>query len=99
MENIDEVKKFGVGTMSFFISILAIIFTFTIISGKTVGEYILDAINISFSVEAISLILLSVAAFIGYKYKKHYLAKSGLNISVVFIILMFILSTLSAYYQ
>lgn len=95
MENVNNSKKCGLGTLSLPVAIFAIMFSFTVIAGKTVGEYILNSINISFPTAIISLILFLISGFIGYKFKKDYLAKNGMVISCIFLGLIFCLSFLS----
>ena len=47
--------------------------------------------GISLPINEISLVMLVIALFIGYKYKENYLAKQGFILSLIIILLMFIL--------
>lgn len=80
--------KFGKGTSSLILSIIAIMFSFTSLGEKTIGQEILAAIGIRFPVMIISAIIFVIAMFIGHIYRENYGAKIGRNISILFIILM-----------
>ena len=92
MSESNHSKRWGIGSLSFFISIFSIMFSFTFQWGKYVGEHILDAIGVVFPISIISLILFCISIFIGYKYKHNYLAKSGRIISIIFVVLMIVLT-------
>lgn len=94
VRNIDT-KKCGIGTSAFIISIFSIMFSFTYLGEKSIGENILEFIGVRFPVNVISIILFVISIFIGHKYKENYYAKVGRNISIFFIILMAILTVIS----
>lgn len=96
MSQITTVKKLGIGSLSLFLSILGAMFSFTFWNEKELGKHFLNAIGISFPAPIISLILLSLALFIGYKYKNDYLAKTGKTISIVFISIIVVLTITSS---
>lgn len=100
MGQINDSKKLGIGSISLVLSILGGMFSFTAWDSKYLGEHILTAINISFPYPLISLVILFISFFIGYRYKNHYFAKSGRVISEIFISLIFlqILSQLFYYF-
>lgn len=92
MGQIIDSKKLGIGSISLVLSIFGAMFSFTAWDGKYLGEHILNIINISFSVQLISLVILAISFFIGYKYKNDYFAKSGRVVAVIFISIIFILT-------
>ena len=91
MGKIIDSKKYGIGSISLILSIFGVMFSFTTWNGKELGEHVLNAIGIAFPVGIISLVILCISFFIGYKYKNDYFAKSGRVISEVFILLIFVL--------
>lgn len=91
MGQIKYPKKLGIGSISLLLSIFGVMFSFTAWDSKYFGEHILSAINISFPYPLISLVILFISFFIGYRYKNDYFAKSGRVISVIFILLIFFL--------
>lgn len=100
MGQITDSKKIGIGSISLILSIFGGMFSFTAWDSKYLGEHILTAINISFPYPLISLVILFISFFIGYRYKNHYFTKSGRVISEIFISLIFlqILSQLFYYF-
>ncbi len=100
MGQITDSKKIGIGSISLILSIFGGMFSFTAWDSKYLGEHILTAINISFPYPLISLVILFISFFIGYRYKNHYFTKSGRVISEIFISLIFlqILSQLFFYF-
>lgn len=92
MGQIIDSKKLGIGSISLVLSIFGAMFSFTAWDGKYLGEHFLNIINISFSVQLISLVILAISFFIGYKYKNDYFAKSGRVVAVIFISIIFILT-------
>lgn len=92
MGQIKDSKKLGIGSISLLLSIFGGMFSFTAWDSKYFGEHILSAINISFPYPLISLFILVISFFIGYRYKNDYFAKSGRVISVIFISLIFFLA-------
>lgn len=92
MSQITTAKKLGIGSLSLFLSIIGAMFSFTFWNGKELGKHFLNSIGVSFPALIISLILLFISLFIGYKYKNDYLAKSGKAISIVFISIIFVLT-------
>lgn len=96
MEKITDSKKWGIGSISLILSIFGAMFSFTAWNGKEMGEHILNAIGISFPIGIISLILLFISLFIGYKYKNDYLAKSGTTVSAIFILIIVVLTITSS---
>ena len=105
MGQITNSKKFGIGSISLILSILGGMFSFTAWDSKYLGECVLSAINISFPFPGIilgtliSLIILFISYFIGYRYKNDYFSKSGRVIAIIFIslILFLILSQIFFY--
>lgn len=93
INNIDT-TKYGRGTSALIISIFSIMFSFTSLGEKSIGENILGVIGVRFPVMVISTILFVIAMFIGHKYKENYYAEVGRNISIFFIILMTILNAI-----
>ena len=97
MGQINDSKKLGIGSISLVLSILGGMFSFTAWDSKYLGEHILSAINISFPfpgillVTLISLIVLFISYFIGYRYKNDYFSKLGRVIAIIFISLIFVL--------
>ena len=91
MGKIKDSKKLGIGSISLLLSIFGGMFSFTAWDSKYLGEHILSAINISFPYPLISLVILFISFFIGYRYKNDYFANSGRLISVIFISLIFFL--------
>ena len=89
-------KKWGIGTSSLIISIFSVMFSFSSLGEKSIGENILDAIGIKFPVMVISTVLFVIAIFIGQKYREDYGAKFGRNISLFFIILMMTLTAINS---
>ena len=100
MGQITDSKKICIGSISLILSIFGGMFSFTAWDSKYLGEHILTAINISFPYPLISLVILFISFFIGYRYKNHYFTKSGRVISEIFISLIFlqILSQLFFYF-
>lgn len=99
MRKIDKIthsKKWGIGSFSLLLSIFGSMFSFTAWNDKELGKYILNLIGIRFPVGIISLIILAISLFIGYKYKNDYLAKSGMIVSVIFILIIVGLTTISS---
>lgn len=92
MGQIKNSKKLGIGSISFLLSIFGGMFSFTAWDNKYFGEHILSALNISFSYPQISLVILFISFFIGYRYRNDYFAKLGIVISVIFISLIFFLT-------
>lgn len=74
ISNINK-RKCGVGTSAFIISIFSMMFSFTSLGEKSIGENILASIGIRFPVMVISMILFIISAFIGHKYIENYGAK------------------------
>ncbi|ADK16275.1 MULTISPECIES: hypothetical protein [Clostridium] len=89
-------KKWGIGSLSLIIAIFSIMFSFTFINGKYIGEHILNGLGVSFPIGIISLALFCASILIGHKYKNDYLAKSGKIVSIIFILLIIILSIISS---
>ncbi len=89
-------KKWGIGTSSLIISIFSVMFAFSSLGEKSIGENILDTIGIKFPVMVISTVLFVIAIVIGHKYRENYGAKLGKNISIFFIILMITLTVINS---
>ena len=87
-----SIKKYGIGTLALIISIFSIMFSFTYIGGKYIGDHILSILGISLPIKIISIILFFIAVFIGHKYKNDYLAKTGRNLSIACIFMISILT-------
>jgi len=90
-------KKLGKGSISLVLSIIAIMSSFTYLSGeeKPVGAILLNSIGIYKMTNIISLLLFIVSIWIGNKYKQHLGAKSGKVLSIVIILLIFALTIVS----
>lgn len=86
IENAD-IKKLGIGSLALAISLFAIMFSFTAIGDKSIGQYILNALGIRFSYGLISISLFVLSVFIGYRYKGDRYAKIGGNISIILLII------------
>lgn len=95
MEKSVKIKKFGVGSLSLFISIFSIIFSFTYVNGDYIGVHIMRSLGLSIPTSIISIILFLIAIFIGIKYKEDRFAKFGKVLSIIFIGLIAILSLTS----
>jgi hypothetical protein len=95
METIAKPQKWGIGSMAFFISIFATMFTFTSYNDISVGEFLLGKIGVVFPTAIISLILFCLSIAIAYKYRSHRLAKAGKIIAMIFILLTTILLIIS----
>ena len=91
MKEKNNSKNWGIGSVSLILSVFATMFSFTFFNGKYFGEHILKLVGISLPNNEISLVMLVIALFIGYKYKENYLAKQGFILSLIIILLMFIL--------
>lgn len=91
MGQITDSKKLGIGSISLILSIFGAMLSFTAWDGKELGEHLSITIGISLPIGIISLGILFISFFIGYKYKNDYFSKSGRVISVVFILLIVIL--------
>jgi hypothetical protein len=95
MGQITDSKKLGIGSISLILSIFGATFSFTAWDGKELGGHLLNAIGISLPIRIISLVILFISFAIGYKYKNDYFAKSGRVISIIFILLIVVLSIIS----
>lgn len=91
MRKITDSKEFNVGSISLILSIFGVMFSFVSWDGKYLGEHILSGINISFPYGLLSLIILFISYFIGYKYN-NYFARTGRRIAIVFGLLIIVLS-------
>ncbi|MDZ5253832.1 hypothetical protein [Clostridium sp. LIBA-8841] len=96
MKDTLNTKKWGLGSFSFLISIFAIMFSFTYINGKYLGQYIFNTLEISFPYELTSLILLVIAIILSSKYSEDKFAKAGKILSQVVISLILISALLTA---
>ncbi|MFQ9617071.1 MAG: hypothetical protein ACLRY8_16890, partial [Clostridium butyricum] len=67
MKEKNNSKNWGIGSVSLILSILATMFSFTFFNGKYFGEHILKLMGISLPINEISLVMLVIALFIGYK--------------------------------
>ncbi len=89
--NRSNTRNLGIGTLSLLISIFAIMFSFTYVGKKSLGENILMVIGVRFPVMVVSMILFIISIFVGHKWKENYGSKLGRNIAIFFIIFMTIL--------
>ena|GEM_PF-6020922 len=90
------VKKYGIGSTSILIAIIATMFSFTSLGGADpIGKSILSALGIKFPYEIVSLILFIIGFLIGMFYKQHSYAKAGKTLSMVMIALMLVLTFMS----
>lgn len=87
-----DIKKIGIGTVSLIISILSVMFSFTYVGQRNIGEYLLNVIGVAFPIPIISIILFCISIFLGYKYKNNYGAEFGKNLSITFLILIILFS-------
>ena len=85
-------KKWGLGSLSFPISIFAIMLSFSFVYGKTLGRIIFDSLGVPFPYGLISLLLLVIALLLSSKYKDHKFSKAGMILSKVVISLILISS-------
>ncbi|WP_251862213.1 hypothetical protein [Clostridium sp. Marseille-Q2269] len=90
-----NIKKLGMGSLALPIALFAIIFSFTIIKSKSVGQYILGALGIRFPFMIISIALFILAVFIGYKHKSYRYAKIGAKIAIGLLIVCGLLTIVS----
>ena len=81
-------KKSNLGLISLILSIIGAAFSFTSWNEKTIGEHFINIIGVNFPVQIISLILLFISLFIGYKYKNNFFAKVGMKISIISILVI-----------
>lgn len=88
-------KKLGIGSLSLIISIFGMIFQFSAIGDKYIGEYILNMLGISFSHTIIGIYLFILSIFIGYKYKDDLYAKQGLKLGGLFLVICAVLTITS----
>lgn len=95
MKSAIHTKKFGIGSLSLLISLFSIMFSFTYFNGQYLGQHIFSTLGISFPYGIISLILFGISYFIAYKNKEDKFAKAGMNISIIFSVLILALSILS----
>ena len=95
MSEVKNTRRLGIGSLSPIISIFGMMFSFTYLGNNSIGEEILHAMGISFSTLIISLILLSISIIIGYSNKKDRYAKSGITLSVGFILVILITAIFS----
>lgn len=87
MEKEIGVKRLGIGSLSLVISIFSAAFSFTSIKGIYIGQYILNKLGISLPPITISILLLCLSIFIGFKYRKHRYAKTGMILAILLTIL------------
>lgn len=90
--------KYGIGTSALIIAIFSMMFSFSSLGDKSIGEEILKAIGVRFPAGIISIILFTIAVYIGHKYREDYGAKAGRNVAIFFILLMAILTLISLFY-
>ena len=88
-------KKLGIGSLSLVIFIFVVIFQFSAIGDKYIGEYILNILGISFPYTIVSISLAILSIFIGYKYKDDLYAKQGLKLGIIFLAICAILTIIS----
>lgn len=91
-----HIKKMGIGSFALPIALFAMMFSFTVIKSKSVGQYILGALGIRFPYMIISIALFVFAVFIGYKHKSHRYAKIGANIAIGLLIVCGLVTIASA---
>lgn len=98
---VNDNKKLGIGTMSLVLSIIAIMFSNTYLSGekRPLGAVILNSIGIYRMTNIVSMVLFIISIYIGSKYKEHIGAKAGKGISIFFILLMIALTINSMNYS
>lgn len=96
MEQKSICKNTGVGVLALIISIFAVMFSFTYVQGAYLGEHILRGLGISFPYAIVSIILFGIAGFIGYKHKEEKIAKVGMVISNIFLVICALSIVLSA---
>lgn len=81
-------RKVGIGTISFPIALLGIVFSFSQINGITLG----NLLNTNIPSVIISLILFLISIFVGRKYSDDLFSKTSIILSIIFISLIIILS-------
>jgi putative effector of murein hydrolase LrgA (UPF0299 family) len=85
MKEITNSKKSNNGDMSLIISSIAVIFSFTYIGGKYIGQHILNALGIPLPHSIISIILFCISILIGYKNRENHYGKAGMALSTIFL--------------
>ncbi|URZ09170.1 hypothetical protein CLROS_045860 (plasmid) [Clostridium felsineum] len=91
----DGNKKLGTGSLSVLLSLFGIVCSFTYFNKKNIGDLILNSINIYKMCNIISIFLFIFSIFIGIKYRQYWGAQTGKNISIFFIVFIFILSIIN----
>ncbi|VYU22247.1 Uncharacterised protein [Clostridium tertium] len=99
MEKTKIIKKLGIGSLSLITSIIAIIFSFTSFSGKSIGEELLSAIGIKFPSLIISTLLFILSIFIGYKKKDNKYSELGMTLSIIFIVIIILSTIISIFFK
>lgn len=94
----ENIPKEGIGSLSLILAIFAIMFSFTYISDNPIGKDILNTLRIPLPYEPVSFVLLIISFFIGTKYRHHFLATAGRNLSLCFLLIMIILTITSIVY-
>lgn len=95
MEKINDYKKSRMGIVSLIFSIFGVIFSFTSIGGKYIGQYVLSLLDIKFPYMFISIILFILSIFIGYRFKNERYSKQGIGISIGCLIIFVIFTLIS----
>lgn len=85
MREITNSRKSNNGDMSLILSSIAVIFSFTYIGGKYIGQHILNALRIPIPYSIVSIILFCASILIGYKNRESHYAKAGIILSTVFL--------------
>lgn len=96
MDKINNYKKCNGGIISLIFSILGVIFSFTSIGGKSIGQYIFNILGVKFPYIYISIIFFILSIFIGYRNKNAPYSKQGIGVSVGSLIVCLIF-TLTSY--
>ena len=97
MEKINNYKKSRMGIVSLIFSILGVIFSFTNIGGKSIGNYVFSLLGIKFPHMSISIILFILSIFIGYRFKNEHYSKQGIGISIGCLIICVIFTLISIF--
>ena len=96
MSKVIDSRKYGIGSISLILSVLGTMLWFSGSGERNLGEHILNEFGMSFPIGLVSLVILFISFFIGYKYKDDKLSKSGRIIATIVILLMFSLIIINA---
>ncbi|WP_195266923.1 hypothetical protein [Clostridium sp. 1001275B_160808_H3] len=98
MDKINNYKECNKGIISLIFSILGVIFSFTSIGGKSIGQHILNILEVKFPYIFISIILFILSIFIGYRHKNDPYSKQGIGVSIGSLIICGIFTLISMFF-